>query len=206
MHFPILLALTSSLCMDRNCVMSPRVFQQLYVIHAPLGETAVLCVYALLPNKSVTVYVSTNATSSTCLTDASSLATIHADPTTVVTDYELAIMHEDTRLFCGIVNVLAFLPLDDIPEGIAYLQVNAVRGIHMILSRTSTVRTSREPSTVCKLLQQQHMTYYTGCQVQETASLVPSCRVERLRCDNRGRRRTTTCVTAMHALILVDTG
>ena len=56
MHFAILLALTSSLCMDGNCSMSPRVFQQLYVIRAPLGETAVLCVYALLPNKSHYTY------------------------------------------------------------------------------------------------------------------------------------------------------
>jgi len=42
------LALANTWYMDGNFSMSPRLFTQLYVIRAPLGETAVTCAYALL--------------------------------------------------------------------------------------------------------------------------------------------------------------
>ncbi|KAG7176889.1 putative Inosine-5'-monophosphate dehydrogenase 1b-like 2, partial [Homarus americanus] len=35
---------------------APRLFQQLYVIRAPLGPSAVTCVYAFLSAKSQTIY------------------------------------------------------------------------------------------------------------------------------------------------------
>ena len=50
------LALTSTWFMDGCFSMAPRLFQQLYIIRAPLGESAVTCVYALLPGKSQNIY------------------------------------------------------------------------------------------------------------------------------------------------------
>ena len=42
--------------MDGTFDVAPLLFQQLYVIRAPLGESAVSCVYAFLPNKLQTTY------------------------------------------------------------------------------------------------------------------------------------------------------
>ena len=42
--------------MDGNYAMAPEIFQQLYIIRVPLGETAVSCVYAFLSGKSQNVY------------------------------------------------------------------------------------------------------------------------------------------------------
>ena len=36
--------------------MAPKIFDQLYVIRAPLGDLAVTCVYALLSGKSQAIY------------------------------------------------------------------------------------------------------------------------------------------------------
>ena len=42
--------------MDGNFSLAPPVFEQLYVIRAPLGTTCISCVYALLPGKTEAVY------------------------------------------------------------------------------------------------------------------------------------------------------
>ena len=42
--------------MDGNFTIAPNIFDQLYVIRAPLGDAAVTCVYALLSGKSQAVY------------------------------------------------------------------------------------------------------------------------------------------------------
>ena len=42
--------------MDGTFASAPKLFKQLYVIRAPLGETTVACVYAYLPGKSQCIY------------------------------------------------------------------------------------------------------------------------------------------------------
>ena len=42
--------------MNGNFAMAPKIFDQLYVIRAPMGDSAVSCVYALLLGKSQAVY------------------------------------------------------------------------------------------------------------------------------------------------------
>lgn len=42
--------------MDGNFAMAPNIFTQLYVIRAPLGDSAVTCTYALLSGKSQAIY------------------------------------------------------------------------------------------------------------------------------------------------------
>ena len=44
--------------MDGTHSTAPGIFNQIYIIRAPLGETAVTCVYALLAGKSQEVYES----------------------------------------------------------------------------------------------------------------------------------------------------
>lgn len=48
------LAMANRWYMDGNFAMSPPQFEQLYVIRAPLGDSAVSCVYALLSGKTLT--------------------------------------------------------------------------------------------------------------------------------------------------------
>lgn len=50
-----LMCRTCTWFMDGNFAMAPEIFQQLYVIRVPLGETAVSCVYAFLSGKSQNV-------------------------------------------------------------------------------------------------------------------------------------------------------
>ena len=38
--------------MDGNFSLAPKIFQQVYIIRAKLGDTAVTCAYGLLPGKS----------------------------------------------------------------------------------------------------------------------------------------------------------
>jgi len=45
------LALATTWFMDGNFSMAPRLFSQLYVIRALLGEAAVMCTYAFLTGK-----------------------------------------------------------------------------------------------------------------------------------------------------------
>ena len=81
--------------MDGNFSLAPPVFDQLYVIRAPLGTTCISCVYALLPGKSETVYTEMLE----AVTDACMALGFNADPTTVVTDFEMAAMQAVTAVF-----------------------------------------------------------------------------------------------------------
>jgi len=74
---------------DGNFSMSPSQFQQLYVIRAPLGTSAVFCVYALLSGKSQII----NDT----------LLKVSVDPTTVVCDFEQATINAFTAVLCAAV-------------------------------------------------------------------------------------------------------
>ena len=81
--------------MDGNISLVPAVFEQLYVIRAPLGTTCISCVYALLPGKTEAVYTQMLE----AFTDACTALGFNADPTTVVTDFEMAAMHAVTAVF-----------------------------------------------------------------------------------------------------------
>ena len=81
--------------MDGNCSLAPPVFDQLYVIRASLGTTCISCVYALLPGKSETVYTEMLE----AVTDACTALVFSADPTTVVTDFEMTAMQAVTAGF-----------------------------------------------------------------------------------------------------------
>ena len=81
--------------MDGNFSLAPAVFEQLYVIRAPLGTTCISCVYALLPGKTEAVYTQMLE----AVTDACTALGFNADPTTVITDFEMAAMHAVTAVF-----------------------------------------------------------------------------------------------------------
>ena len=51
------LARSDTWFMDGTFDVAPMLFSQLYIIRAPLGKTAVTCVYAFLPNKQQETYV-----------------------------------------------------------------------------------------------------------------------------------------------------
>lgn len=72
--------------MDGNFAMSPSVFEQLYVIRAPLGDSAVSCVYAFLPGKSAQVYQELLQ----AVLNKMETMQIYPDPRVVITDFELA--------------------------------------------------------------------------------------------------------------------
>lgn len=87
--------------MDRNFTMSPSQFQQLYVIRAPLGASAVSCVYALLSGKTQRIYeILLKAVVDKC--DAISYS---VDPTTVICDFEEAVINAITAVLGSHVNV-----------------------------------------------------------------------------------------------------
>ena len=71
--------------MDGNFAMPPKIFDQLYVIRAPLGDSAVTCVYALLSGKSQAVYEEMfRGMEAKCEELGFNL-----DPSTVMTDLEI---------------------------------------------------------------------------------------------------------------------
>ena len=65
---------------------APVLFNQLYVIRCPLGPSAVSCVYAFLSNKLQSTYEELL----TSVLDRCIVLGLQPDPTTVITDYELA--------------------------------------------------------------------------------------------------------------------
>jgi len=81
--------------------MSPSQFQQLYVICAPLGTSAVSCVYALLSGKSQTTY----ETLLKAVVDRCDAMSYSVDPTTVVCDFEQATINTVTAVPGSHVNV-----------------------------------------------------------------------------------------------------
>jgi len=70
--------------------MAPPVFGhgQLYVIRAPVGNTYVTCVYALMSGKSQAEYEHMLRS----VVDACHQFELHPDPSVVVTDFEIGVM------------------------------------------------------------------------------------------------------------------
>ncbi|CAN7984762.1 unnamed protein product, partial [Ixodes hexagonus] len=156
-----LLCQSDTLLMDGNFTMAPRLFLQLYILHVPLGETAVPVVYAFMENKAQDSY---EELPNAVVAAAEATTETSPNPGLVITVFETAAMSsaravfgEDVttrgcyfhfrqstwrkiqelslvslykesdvfRLFFGIMNGLAFLPLDDIARGIEFLRTTA---------------------------------------------------------------------------------
>src|SRR5271157_1638887 len=83
------LAQASTWFMDGTFSTAPKIFQQLYVIRAPIGESAVTCVYAFLSCKSQDMYEEMlRAVVDAC----ERVAGFSPDSTTVIIDFEQAVM------------------------------------------------------------------------------------------------------------------
>ena len=73
--------------MDGNFAMSLNVFDQLYCIRAPLGETTISCTYAFLPGKSSHIYEELLQ----AIVHKMEELHIYPDPKIIITDFELAV-------------------------------------------------------------------------------------------------------------------
>ena len=167
--------------MDGNFAMSPAIFQQLYVIRVPLGETAVSCVYAFLSGKSQIIYEELLQS----IVDGCDKLGFTPDPSEIILDFEKSAIqavstilgpHVDTKgcffhltqstwrkiqelglvncyrdsndckLFCGMMDGLAFLPLDKLQEGMSFLKDITPEGFEDLLTyfdRTYVIGTFR---------------------------------------------------------------
>lgn len=74
--------------MDGNFAMAPALFQQLYVVRVPLGETAISVAYALLTNKTQQTYEELLQ----ALVDGCRDRHWDADPKTIILDFEIAVI------------------------------------------------------------------------------------------------------------------
>ena len=154
--------------MDGTHSTAPGIFNQIYIIRAPLGESAVTCVYALLPGKSQEVY----ETMFSAIQDKCEELGFGADPLHIVTDFEQAVIRavratfgehvshrgcfyhlsqstwrkiqelgmvdlyrnsDDVKLFCGMIDGLAFLPVGNVSDGMDYLRNNTSEGCERLL-------------------------------------------------------------------------
>lgn len=143
--------------MDSNYAMALHIFQQLYVVSAPLDETPLSCVYAFLPGKTQNVY---KELLHSVLDGCERLGFI-PDPTQIVLDFQYAAIQAvgsildlhvsiqgcfyhltqstwrkiqesgivnhyrengDCKLFCGMMDGLAFPSLETVLEGIQFPQ------------------------------------------------------------------------------------
>ena len=163
------LSRTDTWFMDGNHAVAPPGFCQLYVIRCPLGNTAVSTLYALLQRKSQETYENLLH----AIIDKCSEMHQDPDPTTVVIDFEMAMVRavssvlgdqvtvqgcfyhltqstwrkvqdlsltqrykdsEDVKLFCGMMDSLALLPIDDLPAGLEFLRNNTPEGMEPLLN------------------------------------------------------------------------
>jgi hypothetical protein len=145
--------------MDGTFSTAPKFFQQLYVIRAPLGDSAVTCIYAFLSCKTQSIYEELLQ----AVVDACERLSISPDPSTVIIDFEQAVIKaipsvlgqhvmargcfyhltqstwrkvqelgltevyrkcDEVKLFCGMLDGLAFLPVNMVGEGMQYLKQN----------------------------------------------------------------------------------
>jgi len=146
----------------------PLLLTKLYMIRVPLGESAVTCIYAFLPNKHQDIYEELF----TPIPDRCTQLGFNINPATVTLDTEQAVMNaiqptfgsyvhihrcfyhliqytwmkvqslglvksyhqkEDVTLFCGMLDGLAFLPEEDVAEGMTYLRENILDGFEPLL-------------------------------------------------------------------------
>ena len=80
------LASAETWLMDGNFSMAPPLFQQLYVVRLPLGETAISVAYALLTNKTQQTYEELLE----ALVDGCGERNWDGDPKTIILDFEIA--------------------------------------------------------------------------------------------------------------------
>ena len=151
------LATSTIWMMDGTFKVAPNLFKQLYVIRAPLENTSISCVYALMTRKTEASYINLLRTVVTKCKDIG----IEVNPQKVVMDFEMAMIKAvrhvfgwtaeihgcffhlcqstwrkiqslglsslykndlEVREFCGMLNGLAFLPEDEVVEGLFYLR------------------------------------------------------------------------------------
>ena len=151
--------------MDGTHSTTPGIFNQIYIIRAPLGETAVTCVSA---GKSQEVYESMFS----AIQDKCKELGFGADPLHIVTDFEQAVIRavratfgehvshrgcfyhltqntwrkvqelgmveryknsDEVKLFCGMIDGLAFLPVGNVSDGIDYLRNSTPEGCERLL-------------------------------------------------------------------------
>ncbi len=151
------LANTKTWFMDGTYSTAPALFEQLFVIRAPLGNSAISCVYAFLSGKTQEIYEEFF----TELCKKADQMGLDFNPDITMTDFEKATINainhtfgpavqtktcffhlkqstwrklqnlglskkykedENTRIFCAMVNGLAFLPIDKVVDGMKWLK------------------------------------------------------------------------------------
>ena len=81
--------------MDGTFSTAPRIFHQLYIIRAPVGESAVTCIYAFLSCKTQEIYEELlHAVVDAC----ERVAGFSPDPSSVIVDFEQAVMKAIPRV------------------------------------------------------------------------------------------------------------
>ena len=90
-----LLARSHQWHMDGNFKMAPKFSKQVYVIRVPFGESAVSCVYAILPGKKQTIY---EELFDAIISKVDNLG-FDVDPKTIITDYEMAVIQATENKF-----------------------------------------------------------------------------------------------------------
>jgi hypothetical protein len=143
--------------MDGTFSSAPVLFHQLFVIRAPLGDSAVSCIYALLSGKTQIIY---EELFKAIINKADEMG-LDLNPTTTMTDFERSILNaittsfgqqvrtktcyfhltqntwrklqnlnlvnkykedKETRIYVGMIDGLAFLPVDKVLDGMNYLK------------------------------------------------------------------------------------
>ena len=146
--------------MDGTFSCAPNLFQQIYIIRAPLGESAVTCVYAFLTGKSQEIYEEMLQ----AIIDEGNDRGIQMNVNMTMTDFEIAMMNairnklghhikikacfyhltqstfrkiqelgltslyindRNVRHVCGMIDGLAFVPLNRVSDGMQYIKNNA---------------------------------------------------------------------------------
>ena len=93
--------------MDGTFKVVPTLFRQLYVIRASLGESAITCIYAFMALKTEESYIELIQ----IINDKCAALGTALDPTTVMMDFEKAMMNAILRFFGAHVSVKAcFFP------------------------------------------------------------------------------------------------
>ncbi|KAG7173734.1 putative MULE transposase domain-containing protein 3 [Homarus americanus] len=91
--------------MDGTFTCAPFLFEQLYIIRAPLGESALSCVYAFLSRKSQEIYEEML----TAVHDKGEELGFYMDVTTTITDFEQAALNAINNMLGPHVNAKAYL-------------------------------------------------------------------------------------------------
>ncbi|KAG7174249.1 putative Inosine-5'-monophosphate dehydrogenase 1b-like 8 [Homarus americanus] len=150
---------------DGTFTSAPSLFEHLYIIRAPLGESALSCDYAFLPAwQPQEIYKEML----TAVHDKREELRFYIDVTTAITDFEQAALNaisnklgpyvnvkarfyhltqstwrkiqtlglsnrykedDDIKHFCGMLDGLAFLPVDRVSDGMDYIKDNTPDGL-----------------------------------------------------------------------------